>query len=48
MTATNNGDEIKFDMDHAMVERLQNATGVTPFIVGIHALGSIQQFLEIP
>ncbi len=47
MAAKSGGEEIQFNFDPAMLQRLQDASGVTPVIVGIHSLGSLQQFLEI-
>jgi hypothetical protein len=43
-----NGGAIKFNLDPAMLQRMQNASGVTPVIVGISSLGSLQQFMGVP
>lgn len=43
-----NGEAISFNIDLATLQRLQNASGVTPIIVGIHSLGSLQQFMGVP
>ena len=48
MTTKNSGAPIDLNLDPAMFRRMQDSSGVTPVIVGIHALGSLQQFLEIP
>ncbi len=34
-------------MDTAMLQRLQGSSGVTPFIVGIHSLDSLPQFMGL-
>ena len=47
LTSKGNGDADNFDIDPALLKRMQNAPGVTPVIVGIHSLDSLQQFLEI-
>ncbi len=43
-----NGEAVSFNLDPAMLQRLNNADGVTPVIVGIHPLDSLQQFLGVP
>ncbi|MBF0387102.1 MAG: hypothetical protein HQL20_04515 [Candidatus Omnitrophica bacterium] len=43
----NNDGEIKFDLDPAMLQRVQNVSGVTPVILNILPLGSLQKFLDI-
>ena len=48
MATKNSGAPIDLNLDPAMLWRMQDASGVTPVIVGIHALGSLRQFLEIP
>ncbi len=48
MTTRNSGDAINFNLDPAMLQHMRDASGVTPVIVDSHALGSVQQFLEIP
>ena len=47
MTTKNTDEEIKFNIDAAMLQRLQSASGVTPVIVGIHALDSLPQFMNV-
>ncbi len=47
MVTKTNGDAIKYNLDPAMLQHLQNASGVTPVIVGISSLDSVQQFLGI-
>ena len=47
MFKKSSGEEVKFNMDFAMFQRLQNASGVTPIIVGVYSLDSLQQFLGI-
>jgi hypothetical protein len=41
----NNGGEIKFNIDPAMLERLQNAPGFVPVIINIQPINSLQEFL---
>lgn len=41
----NNGEEIKINLDPAMLQRIQNASGVTPVIINIFPLDSLQRFL---
>ena len=48
MVTKNSGDEIKFNMDPAMLQRLQNASGVIAVIVGIHSLDSVTAFMGVP
>ena len=43
----NAGTEIKFHLDPAMLQRLQNAPGFTPVIINIQPLISLPQFLGI-
>jgi len=46
--AVKNGDEkVKFLCDPGMLQQLQNASGVTPVIVGIQSLDSLQQFMGV-
>ncbi len=40
------GESASFVIDPALLERVKNAPGVTPVIVGIHALDSLRQFLN--
>ncbi|MEI8011696.1 MAG: hypothetical protein WCI27_04340 [Candidatus Omnitrophota bacterium] len=47
MTAKNSGEEIKFNMDPAMLQRLQNAPGVIPVIMEIHSLDNLSMFLGV-
>ncbi len=42
-----NGEEIKFDINPVLLARLQNASGVTPVVVGIQPLDSLQQFMGV-
>jgi hypothetical protein len=41
------GESIQFNLDPAMLQRLQNSSGVTPVIVSVHALDSLQQFMGV-
>ena len=41
------GTETAFNMDPAMLQRMQNAPGVTPVIMGIQPLDSLSQFLGV-
>jgi hypothetical protein len=41
----NSGEAIRFNIDPAMLERLQNATGFSPIIIDIHPTTSLPQFL---
>ncbi len=41
------GEPVTFNTDPAMLERLQRASGVTPVIIGIHALDSLRDFMRI-
>ena len=43
----NNGDEIKFHLDPAMLQQLQNAPGFVPVIINIQPLKSLQEFLGL-
>jgi len=47
MVTTNSGEGIKFNMDPATLARLQNASGVTPVIIGIHSLDSLASFMGV-
>ncbi len=47
MATKNSDEEIQFDMDPSMLQRLQNASGVTPVVVGIHSLESLQRFMGV-
>ena len=47
MTIRNSGEEIKFDINSAVFQRLQNALGLTPVIVGIHSLDNLSAFLGV-
>jgi hypothetical protein len=39
------GGAIQFNVDPAMLQRMQNASGVTPVIVGVHSLDSLSAFM---
>jgi ADP-heptose:LPS heptosyltransferase len=41
----NSGETIRYNIDPAMVQQLQNATGFMPVIIDIHPTGSLLQFL---
>ena len=41
----NGGEAIRFNVDPAMLQRLQNATGFSPVIIDIHPTTSLPQFL---
>ena len=41
------GEGVRFTIDPVLLERVKNAPGVTPVIVGIQELDSLQQFLGI-
>jgi len=43
----NNGAEIKFHMDPALLQQLQNASGFVPEIINIQPLNNLQQFLGL-
>ena len=43
----NNGGEIKFHLDSAMLAQLRNAPGFVPVIINIQPLKSLQQFMGI-
>jgi len=43
----NNGGEIKFHIDPAMLEQLQNAPGFVPVIINVQPLNSLQEFLGL-
>ena len=43
----NAGIGIKFHLDPAMMQQLQNAPGFTPIIINILPLNSLQKFLGI-
>mgnify|MGYP001766801363 CR=1 FL=1 len=47
MATKSSGAEINFSFDSAMFQRLQNASGVTPVIIDIRPLGSLQQFMGV-
>ena len=47
MVTKTNGDAIKYNLDPAMLQHLQNASGVTPVIVGIHSLESLASFMGV-
>ncbi len=47
IAARNSGEAIHFNIDHAMLQRLQNASGVTPVIINIQPLGSLPQFFGL-
>jgi diguanylate cyclase (GGDEF)-like protein len=44
----NNGGEIKFHMDPAMLKQLQNAPGFIPVIISIQPMTDLRQFLGAP
>ena len=44
----NQGDPIKFHIDHAMLARLQNAPGFVPVIISIHPMRDLRGFLGMP
>jgi hypothetical protein len=43
----NNAGEIKFNIDPAMLQKLQNAQGFTPVIINVQPLKDLQLFLGI-
>ena len=43
----NEGGEIKFKMDPAMLQQLKNAPGFTPVIINIQPLENLPEFLGI-
>jgi hypothetical protein len=43
----NSGEGIKFHMDAAMLQQLQNAPGFVPVIINIQPLKNLQQFLGV-
>ncbi len=43
----NSGDEIKFHMDAAMLQQLQNAPGFEPVIISIQPMTDLRQFLGL-
>ncbi|MFH0753033.1 MAG: Fic family protein [Candidatus Omnitrophota bacterium] len=47
MAVKSAGEGIQFKVDPAMFERMKNASGITPVIIGIHPVGSFQKFFEI-
>ena len=40
--------EIKFNMDPAMLQQLQNAVGFVPVIIDIEPVGDLTRFLNSP
>ena len=44
----NNGGEIKFHLDPAMLEQLHNVPGFVPVIINIRPMNNIREFLGIP
>ncbi len=47
-TAMKNSDgSIAFNLDPAMLARMQNASGISPVIVSVQPLGSLSEFLGI-
>ncbi|MEI8012794.1 MAG: hypothetical protein WCI27_10020 [Candidatus Omnitrophota bacterium] len=45
MTTNTHGPAIEFNLDPAMLARLQNASGVSPVIIGVNPLKSLSEFL---
>jgi len=43
----NAGEGIKFHLDHAMIQQLQNTSGFVPVIVDIQPLDDLKSFLEL-
>ena len=43
--SNNNGGEIKFHLDPAMLKQLQNAAGFVPVIINIQPMTDLRQFL---
>ena len=43
----NSGGDIKFDIDPAMLQRLQNTTGFVPVIINVQPLRSLSGFLGL-
>jgi SAM-dependent methyltransferase len=48
MTTKSQGEGVEFNLDPAILKRMQDASGVTPVIIGIHPLDNLYQFFEIP
>ncbi len=49
ITTKKQGEEMEFNIDPVMLQRIKDASGVTPVIIGIHPLNnSLQEFFEIP
>jgi len=44
----NNGETIKFHIDPAMLQQLQNAPGFVPVIISIQPMTNLHQFLGVP
>jgi len=44
----NNGTQIVFHIDPATLQRMQNASGVLPVIIGIQSLKSLTEFMGVP
>gem|GEM_PF-3554827 len=47
LTVQNNGQGIKFHIDPAMLQQLQNTLGFVPVIINIQPLKSLQEFLGL-
>ena len=47
LNAQKAGGEIKFDVDPAQLQQMQNAAGFSPVIIGIHPLNSLNDFLGL-
>ena len=47
MTTNSHGPAIEFNLDPAMLARLQNASGVSPVIMGVKPLASLSEFLGL-
>ncbi|MFH0753892.1 MAG: hypothetical protein V2A70_04940, partial [Candidatus Omnitrophota bacterium] len=47
LTIQDNSEAIKFNLDTAMLQLMQNASGVTPVIIGINSLDSLSAFMGV-
>ena len=44
----NSGEGIEFDLDPDILQRIQNAAGITPVVIGLQPLESLSEFLGAP